>query len=160
MKNKFFKQPKAQKMKKLFLPGLFFMLSGFLLAGTDEIKENLAASEHSFVKTEVEVYYFHRNRRCGPCRTIENLARKTMDTYYIQEMQSGDVIFHIVNVEQDENREVAQKFSVVSTALFMNVKNETEENATNLTAFAYRHSRNEEAFMSGLKEQIDAALGK
>ena len=147
-------------MKKMLLPLILFMITGGFLSGSNNETAELSVTESSIKKAEVEVYYFHRNRRCGPCRTIENLAKKTMDTYYNQEMQNGDVIFHIVNVEQNENREVAQKFSVVSTALFMNIKNGTEENATNLTAFAYRHSRNEEAFMSGLKEQIDIALGK
>ncbi len=144
----------------MLLPGIFFLLSGFLMAGTDAEKEAEFLAEHSFEVTEVEVYYFHRNRRCGPCRAIENLAKKTMETYYTQEMQNGEVVFRIVNVEQQENREVAQKFRVVSTALYLNVKNGTEEKASNLTGFAYRHARNEEAFLNGLKEQIDVAIGK
>jgi thiol-disulfide isomerase/thioredoxin len=147
-------------MKKILLPLILFMIAGGFLSGSNHETAEASATEFSIKKAEVEVYYFHRNRRCGPCRTIENLTKKTMETYYTQEMQNGDVIFHIVNVEQDENREVAQKFSVVSTALFMNVKNGTEEKATNLTGFAYRYAGNEEAYLSELKKQIDAALGR
>jgi len=147
-------------MKKLFLPLILFIITGGLLSGSNYETAEISAIESSIKTTEVEVYYFHRNRRCGPCLTIENFAKKTMETYYVKEVQNGDVIFRIVNVEQEENREVAQKYSVVSTALFMNVKNGTEEKATNLTAFAYRNARNEEAFLNGLKEQIDIALGK
>ena len=147
-------------MKKLLLPLILFVITGGLLSGSNYETAEPSAIESSIKTAEVEVYYFHRNRRCGPCRTIENLTKKTMETYYSQEMQNGDVIFHIVNVEQDENREVAQKFSVVSTALFMNVKNGTDEKATNLTGFAYRYARNEEVYLSELKKQIDAALGR
>ncbi len=147
-------------MKKLLLPLILFMITGGLLSGSNCQIAELSATVFSIKSAEVEVYYFHRNRRCGPCRTIEDLTKKTMETYYSQEMQNGEVIFHIVNVEQEENRQVARKFSVVSTALFMNVKNGTEEKATNLTGFAYRYARNEEAYLSELKKQIDAALGR
>ena len=108
----------------------------------------------------VEVYYFHRNRRCGPCRTIENLTKKTMETYFTSEMENGKVVFHIVNVEREEQREIAQKFNVVSTALYLNVKEGANEDPTNMTAFAYRFVNNEDRFLTGLKEQIDKGLGK
>ncbi|MFN2395053.1 MAG: nitrophenyl compound nitroreductase subunit ArsF family protein [Bacteroidales bacterium] len=147
-------------MKKLLLPLILFMITGSFLSGTNYETAELSATESSIKKAEVEVYYFHRNRRCGPCRTIENLTKKTMETYYNQEMENGEVIFRIVNVQQDENREIAQKFNAVSTALFVNVKNGSDSKATNLTGFAYRYSRNEEAFLSELKKQIDSALGK
>lgn len=147
-------------MKKLLLPLILFMITGGFLSGSNHGTAELSATESSIVKNEVEVYYFHRNRRCGPCRTIENLTKKTMETYYNQEMQNGEVVFRIVNVEQAENREVAQKFSAISTALYLNVKNGPEEKATNLTGFAYRYVRNEEAYLSELKKQIDSALGR
>jgi thiol-disulfide isomerase/thioredoxin len=147
-------------MKKLLLPVIVFMITGFFLSASNNETTELSVTESNIVKNEVEVYYFHRNRRCGPCRTIENLTKKTLETYYAQEMQNGEVVFRIVNVEQEENSEVAKKFNAVSTALYLNVRNGSEEKATNLTGFAYRYVRNEDAYLSELKKQIDSALGR
>ncbi len=141
----------------LFMPVFIFLATLFTLetptyaASPDEVQVS---------KKVVEVYYFHRNRRCGPCRTIENLTQKTMETYFNAEMESGAVVFHIVNVENDDQKAVAEKFKVVSTALFINIIEGTEENPSNLTSFAYRHARNEDAFLTGLKEHVEKGLGK
>ncbi|TVQ13990.1 MAG: hypothetical protein EA361_08885 [Bacteroidetes bacterium] len=141
----------------LYMPVFIFLATLFTLE-----TPTYAASPGDVQVSEkvVEVYYFHRNRRCGPCRTIENFTKKTMETYFTSEMESGEVVFHIVNVENDDQKSVAEKFSVVSTALFINIIEGKEENPSNLTSFAYRHARNEDAFLTGLKEHVDKGLGK
>lgn len=141
----------------LFMPVFIFLATFFTLetptyaASPDEVQVS---------KKVVEVYYFHRNRRCGPCRTIENLTKKTMETYFTSEMESGEVIFHVVNVQNQAQQDVAEKFNVMSTALILNVINGNEESPANITSFAYRHARNEEGFLTGLKEQVEKRLEK
>lgn len=81
-----------------------------------------------------------------------------METYFQEHMDDGKVNFYIVNVQQPDNSKIAQKFNVVSTAVFLNVISSTGENATNLTPFAYRNARNEQAFLSGLKEIVEENL--
>ncbi|TVQ93935.1 MAG: hypothetical protein EA393_01535 [Bacteroidetes bacterium] len=147
-------------MKKALLLSVLIVFAG-LMVFTGQQNSTLASvsSQFTYAENKVEVYYFHRNRRCGPCRLIENRTIQTMETYYKNEMESGEVSFFIINVEEEENKEIAQKFRALSTALIINAKNGAEEKTINLTSFAYRHIRNEEAFLTGLKEHIDKELG-
>ncbi len=147
-------------MKKSVLLGMFVVAFLLLMVFPQSEVHARPSAKAQVDKQTVEVYYFHRNRRCGPCRTIENLTKKTMETYFTSEMESGEVAFFIVNVEQEDGRPIAQKFNVMSTALFLNCINGEEEKATNLTSLAYRHVRNEEAFLSNLKQMIEEELGR
>lgn len=63
-------------MQKLsYIVAMFALsVSVFLVRNTTVMA---ASPDHLQLEEKtVEVYYFHRNRRCGPCRTIENLTKK------------------------------------------------------------------------------------
>ncbi len=145
-------------MKKPFITFLALCMLFLALPATENHVEASSQGAEEVDEKVVEVYYFHRNRRCGPCRRIENFTKKTMETFFQEEMETGTVVFHIMNVQQDENQEVAKKFNAVSTALHINTINGQEEESTNLTRFAYRNVRNEEGFLTGLKDHVTSAL--
>ena len=147
-------------MKKL-IP-LLTLLAAFPLAmilfsshgfATDKQAPGITQAENP-----VEVYYFHRNRRCGPCRTIENLTRKTVETRYADALEHGSVVFHVINVETPENQDIAARFRVNGVAVIVAGNNGGNEKTTNFTAMAYRHARNEEAFIAELKKVIDETI--
>jgi thiol-disulfide isomerase/thioredoxin len=146
---------------KRFIP-ILMLLAAFPLAMTlfspAGFAFDLEAKGFSQAENPVEVYYFHRNRRCGPCRTIENLTKKTVESHYADALEKGSVIFHVINVETPGNEEIAARFRVNGVAVIVSGNNGAEEKTTNFTAMAYRHSSNEDAFITELKKVIDETL--
>lgn len=109
-------------------------------------------------QTVVEVIDFHSTRRCKTCNNIEANTIYTLDTYFAKEMKEGTVTFQIVNIDEDENYKMAEKFEASGTALFLNVKVNGKEKAYNLTTFAFRNGNNKESFTMDLKAKIEVAL--
>lgn len=106
----------------------------------------------------VEVFYFHRNRRCASCHNIEKLTKQAVETQYAKELENGSVVLRIVNIETEANKELAEKYKVSGVALIVASDNGEEKISTNFTAMAYRFARNEDQFASELKKVIDQTM--
>ncbi len=51
----------------------------------------------------VVVYYFHGTRRCPTCRKIEEYTNDAVAEGFTEELQSGAIIWRVVNVEEPGN---------------------------------------------------------
>ncbi len=69
---------------------------------------------------KVQVFVFHSNKRCYSCATMGEYAKKTMEEVFQNEIKEGKVEFREINVDLPENKEVAQKFKAVGSAIFIN----------------------------------------
>lgn len=58
------------------------------------------------------VYYFHSKFRCPTCREIESQAHDFVQTELAAELNSGQVVWKIVNYEERANAELAKKFNI------------------------------------------------
>lgn len=67
----------------------------------------------------VEVYHFHGARQCYSCIAVGALAEKTVNTYFKDELESGRLVFAHVNYEMPENRELAVKYQVSGSSLWI-----------------------------------------
>jgi hypothetical protein len=109
--------------------------------------------------TRVEVYYFHATRRCPTCMAIEENTKKTLDTWFAQELKDGSVSFNVVNIDEPVNKKLAEKYEASGSALFLTRTNAGKEKRSDLTDFAFSYGRNDpEKFMSGLKDKITDLL--
>ena len=103
----------------------------------------------------VEVYYFHATRRCPTCMAIEENTKKTLDNYFAKELKDGSVSFNVVNIDEPNNKKLAEKYEASGSALFLSQIGSGKENKTDLTDFAFSYGRNNpEKFMTGLKDKI------
>ena len=66
---------------------------------------------------EVVLYYFHGNRRCRTCRSIEANAREAIDARYGEELASGALQWKVLNVDEPVNQHFNQDFDLVSGGL-------------------------------------------
>ena len=62
----------------------------------------------------VDVVYFHRTQRCYTCRYAEEGTRYTLETYFEEEMDSGRVTFQVINVEDEKNTDIVEKYNNAS----------------------------------------------
>jgi len=145
-------------MKKLCTISSSLLLFFVFISMPADANVKQTPEDEKISEKTVNIYFFHRNSRCGSCKTIENLTKKTVETYFEEELENRDVVLHIINVEQEENHEIAKKYNARATAIHITVKTHAGEESKNLTTFARSNARDEDAFMSGLKEHIEKGL--
>lgn len=111
-------------------------------------------------KNKIEVIDFHSTHRCVTCTAIEANTKYTLETYFSEEIESNKITFQSVNVDEEKNYEIAEKFEASGTSLFLNVVVNGKESILNLTDFAFSKGRDKEAFSVELKLKIEAQLKK
>ena len=108
--------------------------------------------------SKIEVIDFYGTHRCVTCKAIEANTKYTLDTYFKDAVKAGKIEFKTVNVDKEENYDLAEKFEATGTALFINVINNGKENHIDLTNFAFKKGRDQQAFSSELKNKISQQL--
>jgi hypothetical protein len=105
------------------------------------------------VVDKVEVYYFHYERRCATCMAVEEESQKALNELYPEKMKSGEMTFLSVNIEEESNNALTEKYKVSGQTLLV-VKGSKQENLTN-TAFMYAKTNPDK-----LKKEIGEAIEK
>jgi len=108
---------------------------------------------------KLEVIYFHATRRCPTCLAIEENTRKALDTYFSDQLKNGTIKLTVINVDEDKNKAIAEKYEATGSALFLTRNNNGKENKNDLTDFAFSYARNNpDKFMADLKDKINELL--
>ena len=71
-----------------------------------------AAVESQPANDAVMVYHFHGNMRCPTCRAIESQAHETVQSDFASQLNSGEVIWKVLNYEEPAGTELGRKFEV------------------------------------------------
>ena len=96
--------------------------------------ENLAKDDETTKVKKVEVYYFHGTRRCATCIAVENVSQKLVEKQY---KDNPKVKFIEINIDEDDNEELVEKFQVSGSGLYVYNGKEIE----NITGFAFQYAR-------------------
>lgn len=141
-------------MKKLSL--ILALCVGMVSCGnsTSEKAENQAEAS---MKDGVEVLYFHGKQRCATCMAIESNTSEVVKTEFADKVENGDVVFKIVNIEEDEA--LADKYQITWSSLVLVDYDSGVERAENITEFAFAKARTApDEFKSELKTKIETLL--
>jgi hypothetical protein len=109
---------------------------------------------------KIEVIDFHSTHRCMTCNAIEASTKYTLETYFLKELKNEDITFQVVNVDEEENFMMAEKFEATGTALFLNVIIDGKETQIDLTEFAFMKGNDQETFSNELKVKLEEELKK
>jgi len=107
-------------------------------------------------KNTILAYYFHGNYRCHTCRTIEALAYKTINDKFAVELQSGEIIWKEINVEQTENRHFIDEFQLYSSSLVIVKKDGEKTVSWKILQDVWRLVRDENKFAEYVAKEIKA----
>lgn len=66
---------------------------------------------------KVVAYYFHGNVRCASCVKIEALSRKAVTEGFPGDLESGQLEFRDVNVDEPQNRHFIEEYQLSSQSL-------------------------------------------
>ncbi len=106
---------------------------------------------------QIEVIDFYGTHRCISCKAIEANAKYTVETYFANQPK---VTFKTVNVDDNKNYEIAERFEVTGTALFLNVIKNGKETHIDLTNFGFAKGKDKTIFTAVLKSKIETELKK
>lgn len=127
-------------MKKI----LFLLIACFALLSFQTNAKQEAATQNPqevTVGDRVEVLYFHGKRRCATCMAIEENARAAVETHFSPQVSEGKVVFRVIDITQKENEQLAEKYEVTWSALFVVKYKDGKETRKNLTEFAFAQAR-------------------
>ncbi|WP_298496942.1 nitrophenyl compound nitroreductase subunit ArsF family protein [uncultured Algibacter sp.] len=131
-------------------------ISLLLMACNDQTKSKAQSLDTTISK--IEVFDFHSTHRCMTCNAIEANTKYTLDTYFSDELNEEKISFKVLNVDDKENENIAEKFEASGTALILNVIKNGKETKIDLTEFAFMEGNDQEAFSKALKSKIEAQL--
>jgi len=108
---------------------------------------------------KVLVYNFHITNRCASCIAIEEATTKTLKTYFSAELKQGRIKQYILNVDDEANEKISEKYQVFGSGLFVTRVYKGKETTTDMTGDGFKYARNkEEKFIEILKTKITEYL--
>ncbi len=108
---------------------------------------------------QIEVIDFHTTHRCQTCLAIESVARNVVETDFSKEVKAGKIVFKTIDVDDEKNLKIAEKFEASGTALF--VYNGKTGEAYDLTDDGFSYALNDEAKLrASIKTTIRNTLSK
>jgi len=109
--------------------------------------------------SSVLIYNFHVTNRCPSCIAIEEATTKTLNTYFAAEMKQGRIKRQILNVDDEANKFISQKYEAFGSGLFVTRIYKGKETTTDFTGDGFKYARNkEEKFIEILKNKISEYL--
>ena len=106
----------------------------------------------------VDVVYFHRTQRCYTCRYAEDGTRYTLETYFTDELASGRVTFQVINVEDEANADIVEKYNNASyLTLCINTVRDGTDHIEQVTDI-WLVIGDDESFVEIVKNKIEKSL--
>jgi len=106
----------------------------------------------------VDVVYFHRTQRCYTCRYAEEATSYTLETYFADELASGKVTFQVINVQDEANADIVEKYNNASyLTLCINTVTDGTDHIEEVTDI-WLVIGNDEAFVEIVKNKIEKSL--
>jgi len=139
-----------------------------ILSDNDTLKSEVvsyASNSDSVYKLKNEkfpvviIYNFHVTNRCPSCIAIEDATTKTLNQYYSKELKSGRIKRYIVNVDDEKNKQITEKYEAFGSGLLLVRDYNSKEITVDLTGDGFKYARNkEDKFINILKTKIDELL--
>lgn len=107
-------------------PILFLIISMLFLGCVSNEPESQSNTNSSIIELQnksnnitVEIYHFHGTHQCYSCIKVGELAEKTVNTYFKNELESGKIVFAHINGELLENQALVNKYGVTGSSIWI-----------------------------------------
>jgi thiol-disulfide isomerase/thioredoxin len=149
---------KAIKILLIVLACLALSLVVGYIVSNAPPQEQPPSNNSSGPADRVEVVYFHRTQRCHTCIHAEELTRYTVETYFSDELASGKVTFQSINVQDEANADIVEKYNNASyLTLCINTVRDGTDHIEEVTDI-WLVIGNDEAFVEIVKSKVEKSL--
>lgn len=156
------KQKNIYKTISLTLIVFLIILLGIFISINNEYnkeadKENVSLSQKEYNNISLEVYHFHGTDQCVSCIAVGDLAEKTINTYFKEELKSGKIKFAHINGELEENKDLTLKYGATGSSLWIGTYLDGEFHKEQNTRVWYKIN-NEQDYTTYLKDELEKRL--
>jgi len=95
----------------------------------------------------IQILYFHGDRRCPTCIKVGEVSQNLISTKYAE---NSSVEFKDINIDQDENKALAEKYQVTGSSLLIDVDGEVK----NITIDAFKFAKTDAAKLEAIITDI------
>ncbi len=103
---------------------------------------------------QIVAYYFHGAFRCPTCLKMEQYSKEAIEKYYGDEIDSGKLVFKVINVEEKGNEHFVNDYRLYTKSLILSlVKDGKEINSKNLDKI-WEYVGNKQKFLDYVSEEV------
>jgi hypothetical protein len=139
-------------MKQITL--ISFALLLMLGNGSCNAQTGKNAEAKSSVSAIVEVYYFHFTRRCATCLSVEENAKKAVETLYADKVKNGEYSFKGINLDEDSSKPIAEKLGIGGQTLLV----VCGDKKIDITDKGFMNAHDFEKMKEEIKKAVELAL--
>jgi len=110
-----------------------YLLTGLLVMSFINCQSSdtkIVDSNKKEITSTVRGYYFHGTRRCTTCKAVEEVTKEILSEYYTAELADKTISFETINLDEEDNKVLANKLKVSGQTLLF-VSNTDTVNLTN-----------------------------
>jgi hypothetical protein len=136
---------------------VILILAGGVLCACSSTATDPQPTPGPSIDNGVEVVYFHRSHRCYGCLYAGDKVRYTIDTYFADKLASGELVFMTINVQDDANAAIVNKYGAYTSSLFMNKVVDGVDHIEAVTGIWFLLGKDQE-FVDLVKSEIEERL--
>jgi hypothetical protein len=140
---------------------LSILLFALLAACSNESKNSTENNKEKITlkANRVEIYAFHGTRQCETCKHMKAYTKSTLDKHFKKELKSGEIVYQVIDVDDEKNYELAEKFEATGTALMVNRVNAGKDQIEDWSDFAFEYANGDQTdYEAQLKKMIQGKL--
>jgi hypothetical protein len=107
----------------------------------------------------VVAYYFHGNFRCQTCRKIEAISREAVESGFPEELKTGRLEWHVINVEEPENEHFVKDYQLFSKSLVLVAREGSKQTRWKNLQKVWTLVGDKEEFIQYVRDEIRAYQG-
>ena len=106
---------------------------------------------------QVNIVYFHRTKRCHSCLYSEAQTLATLDKYFAEQLASGKITFVSVDVQDENNATIIEKYGAYGPQLFITVLKGNTESIEEVKVF-WNFIGDDDGFSNLIIDKVNEAL--
>ena len=140
-------------MKQLIVTGLALVMMFFQLSCTGQTSQEQTNTE-STITSQLGVYYFHFERRCSTCISVEENSKKAVEELYPEQVKTGEYFFKAVNLDEASGKEIGDNMGIGMQTLVVVFG----DKKVDITGEGFMYVDNYERLKSEVKKAVDKAI--
>ena len=126
----------------------------------DQIKTDEQVTKPVLEKSNIVVYYFHGNKRCTTCNTIEKYTQDAILQNFKKEVENAELRFDVINVENSENEHFISDFQLSMKTVVIAHYQDGKLGEWRKMDQVWQLVRNQNEFENYIKTETQNFLGK